>query len=780
MPNSSTTSSDIKVSETDQKQTLEIAIPAQLRNGNFRFILLRSRGKEAIEKSWNKENNYAFSDLKLVKHIENGGNYGVIPQNGMCILDADEYDYLSKAGALELFEDTFTVRTGSEEERYHFYVNCEGLEPGKKIPFYDLLDSKHHLGEIYCGGCSAYVVGPGCRHPSGNDYWVLKDEPIRTVKESELSSEFFSRVKSRLTLKEESRPQLASKIPGTFKPTMDLLTDQLGLRIENVAMPLGAIRHGDEYQGTHPTHGSTHGKNLSINTSKNTWFCHRHEVGGDPISFIAVNEGLIDCSDVGAIPIEGDLFIKVKELLANKYGYGAQIRELERQYKNRETPGTTIEAAAYEELDARTRAGNFLRYSSKLPPTNFISKYVACMSNMSDAYPEYNYAAAMMILSTLTNRKAVVKMQQGVIYPNLWMFCLGGSTTSRKTTAMNRAKDFLTEITGYNQLPTSFSPEALIETLVDIPHAWLIKDEAGSLLASLQKSYMADMRDMFCELFECKDYRRTLRKSNKKNTNNDFHVVGTYITQLYATTPNNFKEYTTMIDVTSGWLLRFLFFYPTYWKKSSPFKPMDKKAMDELDVVRASIERLYAVFSRDDEIEFRLTDEALMHFQDWQEVNESNMTTGKNKDQVRDALFGRLVNYALKLATIFTIGSDTFMRRMALCSYSPNSGTTFTIGLNEVEEACRQVDDYFLPMGISVVREVDKNETSNTQNKILAILERKGGKAMRRTVLKDLHIKIRDAEDAFDALLQSGEIEIYEVSGESGKSTKWITMVHGS
>ena len=780
MPNSSVTSKDINVSESEQRNLQEFEIPLQLCDGNFRFILLRSRGKEAIEPGWNKDKNYLHNDPKLLRHIQGGGNYGVLPASGgMCILDADEFNTLHEIGALSLFENTFTVRTGSEQERYHFYIKCDGLESGKKIPFYDLLHPKQHLGEIYCAGCSAYVVGPGCTHPSGNSYAILNDIPIKSVNESEISEEFFSRVKSRLTLKDDTNQQLASKMPGSFKPHMDLLTDQLGLRIENFATPVNAIRHGDEMQGAHPVHGSEHGKNFSINTSKNCWYCYRCGGGGDPISWIAVAEGLIDCSEVDTTPIEGDLFIKVRELLATKYGYSNQIRDLERQHNNRQTPGKTIDEAEYTELEARCKAGNGLRFTSKLPATNFISKYVDCMCQMSDAYPEYNYAAAMMIISTLTNRKAVIKMQQGDIYPNLWIFCLGGSTTSRKTTVMNRAKDFLFNVSAYNQLPTSFSPEGLIEELCEMPHAWLIKDEAGSLLASLQKSYMTDMRDLFCELYECKDYRRTLRKSSKKGTSTDFLVHNPYITQLYATTPNNFKEYTTMIDLTSGWLLRFLFFYPRHWKQNKPFTPMSREVIENMSKIKDHIDKLYSVFSREDEIEFTLSDEALMHFQGWQEINETVINNDHNRDMVRDALFGRLVNYALKLATVFTIGSDAFMRRMQLCSYHPNPGAAVTIGLNEIEEACRQVDDYFLPMGISVVREVDKNETTNIQNKVLAILERKGGKATRKNVLKDLHIRIKDAEDAFDALVQSGEIEIYDVVGESGKGTKWVTLVRG-
>jgi len=169
-------------------------IPSQLKIDGFRFILVKSKSKAAIEKDWNKDKNYRFDDPKLLEHLRRGGNYGVIPSSdNLCIVDADDYTRLGQLGVIDVFSHSFIVRTGSEEERYHYYVRCEGIGNIKKIPFFDLVISEKHLGEIFCPGCSAYVLGPGCIHPSGRVYQIVNDVPIPSISVEILDKEFFQR-----------------------------------------------------------------------------------------------------------------------------------------------------------------------------------------------------------------------------------------------------------------------------------------------------------------------------------------------------------------------------------------------------------------------------------------------------------------------------------------------------------------------------------------------------------------------------------------------------------
>lgn len=760
------------VSLAERSSKAQEVIPEQLRNDGFRFILVKNKGKEAIEKDWPKSNNYKYDDPKLLEHIRRGGNYGVVPySSGMCIIDADDYERLDQLGAIDVFSDSFVVRTGSEEERYHFYIQCNNVGDARKIPFYDPVISKKHLGEIFCPGCSAYVIGPSCVHPSGRVYQIVNDVPIKSLDVNTLDKEFFSKIKSKRT-KQDSSTQRATKIPFGFNPAKNKLTSDLNLKIEDLAMPINAIRRGDEFQGAHPVHGSTTGKNFSINTTKNVFFCHRCQSGGDPITWIAVKEGFVRCEDASTFPMEGDLFSKVKNILITKYGYGNEIRKLDEEYQ-REKYGENYTSIRESDLK-RIKLGETIRYSSELSKDNFIEKYVSCMSKTTDAYREYHYSCALAILSIMTNRNAIMYLQQGTVYANIWSFCIGISTYSKKSTALKRARDLLKDLTPSNELPQSFSPESFVEVLAENPRAWLIKDEVGSLLVSIQKkTYMSDIRDIFCELYECNNYRRVLRK-NKSGSENRFYVDDPFITQVFATTPETFRNNTELIDLTSGWLIRFLYFSPRYWKPSKPYTPLSEDLRREISSIKDEMAKLFSVF-RDIPIEFRLSSDSLDYFQGWQLQRENELF--EEGDSIKQSIFGRLTTYALKLAMVFKLGSSEFINYMEKKNYTPEEGEIVEIEDKYTIEACRQIDEYFLPMGISITRQVERNETTSVQNKILGIVQRKGGKATRKEVLQSLHLKVKDVEEHLSALVESGEIAQIDVENDQTKrSTKWIVL----
>ena len=133
-------------------------IPEQLQNPEFRFCLLKPKDKIPFEKAWQK-NGYKFNDPKLLKHIENGGNYGCIGGYGnLIIIDKDKED-------LKIDLNTFTIKTGGGGK--HMYVISD-------------YDTNHifidEMGEVRAKDYQ--VVGPDCTHPSGNKYEIFKDIPI--------------------------------------------------------------------------------------------------------------------------------------------------------------------------------------------------------------------------------------------------------------------------------------------------------------------------------------------------------------------------------------------------------------------------------------------------------------------------------------------------------------------------------------------------------------------------------------------------------------------------
>jgi hypothetical protein len=77
------------------------------------------------------------------------------------------------------------------------------------------------------------------------------------------------------------------------------------------------------------------------------------------------------------------------------------------------------------------------------------------------------------------------------------------------------------------------------------------------MLESTEKNYMLEIRDIYCSLCDCQPIHRKLRASQRK-AQNDFSIREPIVNIICATTPESFREYTTVLDLSSGWLVRIL------------------------------------------------------------------------------------------------------------------------------------------------------------------------------------------------------------------------------
>jgi len=261
----------------------------------------------------------------------------------------------------------------------------------------------------------------------------------------------------------------------------------------------------------------------------------------------------------------------------------------------------------------------------------------------------------MILINMIESTRKINKMRYSrfITIPKEWLFGITDSTVSQKTTGMRKAETFLSMLEIEDRkLPSSFSPESFVKVLSETPRTYYWRDEAGGMLAAMEKGYMADMRDLFCELYENSDHRRKLRTSQRKNTKTDFHVWKPNLFQHLLTTPDIFKCHTSLVDLRSGWLLRYLYIWPEYPKKWMGFR---EKRTDDIDMWGRLFATLWEkrdyIDALDSEMELALTLEAWEFFEDWQHQREVEAV--QKKDRIVLAILGRLEIYALKLAIIF-------------------------------------------------------------------------------------------------------------------------------
>ena len=409
------------------------------------------------------------------------------------------------------------------------------------------------------------------------------------------------------------------------------------------------------------------------------------------------------------------------------------------------------------------------RFKTSLEPDNFIQEFIRYGETVTDSYPDYWFASGLYCISVVVNRNAVVKLRQGPIYPNVWINILGLSSLARKSTAIDKADLTITaaNIDSSCKMPDEFSPEAMIEMLDRQPRAYMIKDESAGLLAVMKKDYMRGLKDALMQLYDGKDINRELRTSRRKSDKTSFQVKNPYLNLMLATTPGSFAANTELLDVTSGWLPRFLHFFPNHAKER--WLPLEE-GVPENDLLSAGCHaRLIKIkgefYDLTEPRVMHLSSEASAYFIAWQKVRERELVEAK--DDRRAQFYSRLAVYALKIGTLFTIGRADYRDGME-------------ISLNHMQEACRLVDEYFMPMAITVADLVGKAADKNQLDKIMAVLTARGGKLTKKELMRATHFKKKDIEEGLDALVESNEIRRVTVSNPHGPSSEWIIMSQDS
>ncbi len=409
------------------------------------------------------------------------------------------------------------------------------------------------------------------------------------------------------------------------------------------------------------------------------------------------------------------------------------------------------------------------RFKTSLEPDNFIQEFIRYGETVTDSYPDYWFASGLYCISVAVNRNVVIKLRQGPIYPNVWVNILGLSSLARKSTAIDKADLTITaaNIDPSCKMPDEFSPEAMIEMLDRQPRAYMIKDESAGLLAVMKKDYMRGLKDALMQLYDGKDINRELRTSRRKSDKTSFQVKDPYLNLMLATTPGSFAANTELLDVTSGWLPRFLHFFPNHAKDR--WLPLEE-GVPENDLLSAGC---HARLIKIKEEFYDLTEPRVMHlssdasayFIAWQKARECELVEAK--DDRRAQFYSRLAVYALKMGTLFTIGQADYKDGME-------------ISLAHMQEACRLVDEYFMPMAMTVADLVGKAADKNQLDKIMAVLTARGGKLTKKELMRATHFKKKDIEDSLETLAESNEIKLVTVSNPHGPSSEWIIMSQDS
>ena len=100
------------------------------------------------------------------------------------------------------------------------------------------------------------------------------------------------------------------------------------------------VESGDGWQGPHPVHGSTSGDNFMVH--EDSYHCFRCDSDGDILKYVAMLEGIIDCSE-SDVPLRGEKFNQAYRKACDMAGIEHHLEDSQPQSSYREVMKAAME-----------------------------------------------------------------------------------------------------------------------------------------------------------------------------------------------------------------------------------------------------------------------------------------------------------------------------------------------------------------------------------------------------------------------------------------------------
>jgi hypothetical protein len=383
------------------------------------------------------------------------------------------------------------------------------------------------------------------------------------------------------------------------------------------------------------------------------------------------------------------------------------------------------------------------RLKLELPEDHFISEYVRWLSSLSDGYVDYQILCGFWLLSALTKGRVFLRLKQELIKPNIWGICVGASTTSRKSTIVNKTRNIFEIATDTILYNDDYSIEGYLETLSHFPISNHVRDEAAGLFAKFHKRYNEGIFEAECAIYDCQSYKKTLA-SGKDKKPKTFEIDNPYVTKLYATTPDNLARYLTIDDFLSGYGYRLLYALPNYKHDRMPLEVETLEDIGAWAAIMKKVKTINQTFQGlNMDMSFSVEPEAMRLYNEILENLEVKADATKN--DMLNSVIGRAQVHILKLAMLIELGKNTMSR---------------TITVDSIVVASNMVVDYFIPSIMEVLDRLSEDIRANKIEKLRAIIRRLGGTATHTKLLRDSHLTSKEFLECINTMIESQEINI--------------------
>lgn len=406
-------------------------------------------------------------------------------------------------------------------------------------------------------------------------------------------------------------------------------------------------------------------------------------------------------------------------------------------------PETTSEfrELTVEEIKARKESFKDRRLPFVLPPSHFVSIFCNWLGGITDGYDDYQKIGALWIISSFCDYSVVVKLKQETVRSNISVTIFGRSTTSRKSTIVNRTRQVHESVTGSYLPNEDFSIEGYLESLDRNPTQHHVRDEVAGFLAKIHKQYNEGFNELECALYDGQNFRKTLASKGNKEPR-VFNIRSPYVTKLYATTPDNYFKYMEIEDFLCGKEFRTLFVYPTYNKNKMALGTETKQDIDNWLLVLKRASAIYSFIKNSDGIEFKFEHGALEYYSAITSKIED--AADKADNSMLSSAVGRSQIHILKLAMLIELGKDPI---------------STTITKESLAVSANAVVTYFIPTLMDIIDMMQEDVKNNQVEKVIYVIRRQGGAIQHTKALHDTKLKSKDFSEVIETLQESETIE---------------------
>lgn len=426
------------------------------------------------------------------------------------------------------------------------------------------------------------------------------------------------------------------------------------------------------------------------------------------------------------------------------------LNTLTASYEPETKPKTTdeddgIEIATLEEIhqlrdQEKDRRMNTEKMLS-LDESHIVNKVVRYISSLSDTYVEYQISGALWLLSALAGDKLVMRLKQQTLQTNLWIFVLGLSSISRKTTTMDKISQMYEVVTGEDVYNDDYSAEGYLEILQENPRSNFIRDEAASLLAKYNRKHNDGIYSMECSIYDGKSTRKTLSSGRDKKPK-VVSVKDPCVTHFYATTPDKLVSTLDYDGVTSGYAPRFMFAYPRYARERKPLEFESSEDIDAWGELMVSIKQLHALCTSLKETPITAAPGVMEYYNEVMFKLEDEIAEMDN--DILSTAFQRAQVHVLKIAMLLEFGK---------------SAPSYVIQMDTMKASIELVIEYFLPTYMDIVDRLQEDIKTNQIEKVIHTIRRLGGAVDHSTALHNSKLKSRDFMECIRTLQESETIQ---------------------